>query len=232
MLGILFTAVPSVDVVKDLQDKVISLQDHEVAFLNTQISNIWAAVAIGVAIIVAISGGVLTYVTKSNNRAKKRMEEATEKLEDAEKKISDLESKIAEANKILTETKSMTNIAQDKLTELKNEQEELKKSTIRLNTNSTLEVTISNIKRAFNNSMEVLQSLSIDEGTVDFERRASLLKEHSKLMVRFNNIQKDFQIAKIYGRDFEKISDLLGLHEEVSVFYDDCRTFNEDMNIY
>lgn len=39
MLGILFTAAPSTDVVKDLQDKVISLQDHEVAFLNTTISN-------------------------------------------------------------------------------------------------------------------------------------------------------------------------------------------------
>lgn len=40
MLGILFTAAPSTDVVKDLQDKVISLQDHEVAFLNTTISNV------------------------------------------------------------------------------------------------------------------------------------------------------------------------------------------------
>ncbi|EJQ42897.1 hypothetical protein IEQ_05136 [Bacillus cereus BAG6X1-2] len=225
MLGMLFTAAPSNDVVRELQDKVISIQDHEIAFLNGTIA-IWAA---GTGILVAIA---LVVIGFANNKAKKNMEDATDKLKDAEKKISDLESKIAEANKILADTKSMANIAQDKLTELENEQEEIKKTTIRLNTNSTLEVTISNIKRAFDNSKEVLQSLPIDEGTVDFERRASLLKEHSKLMARFNNIQKGFQIAKIYGRDFEKISDLLGLHEEVSVFYDDCRTFNEDMNIY
>ena len=39
MSGMLFTARRSNDVVKDLQDKVISIQDHEILFLNDTIAN-------------------------------------------------------------------------------------------------------------------------------------------------------------------------------------------------
>lgn len=146
MLGLLFTATVSNDVVKDLQDKVISLQDHEVAFLNTQISNIWATVGIAAGIIIALASGVLGFVSYSNNRAKKRMEEATgkmleatEKLKDAEGKISELELKISEANQVVSQAQSIANIAQEKLAELEAEQKALKVSTILLSSSQKID---------------------------------------------------------------------------------------------
>ncbi|MCR6835763.1 hypothetical protein NHG40_17805 [Bacillus thuringiensis] len=128
MLGILFTAAPSTDVVKDLQDKVISLQDHEVAFLNTTISNMLTAVGIGVAIITAVFTA-FAYVTYSNKRAKKNMDEASRKLEEAESKVSvleeksaQLERKILEAEQLLADANSISNVANEKLIEVEEEQ--------------------------------------------------------------------------------------------------------------
>ncbi|WP_025117896.1 hypothetical protein [Bacillus sp. H1m] len=189
MLGILFTAAPSVDVVKDLQDKVISIQDHEISFLNGTIA-IWAA---GTGILVAIALAVVGF---TNSRAKKNMEdanakmlEATNKLKDAEKKISDLESKIAEANKILTEANSMANFAQEKLEELEQGQKEIRISTKRLETNNHYHIVLDKQKIEIGIVKEDLKRLPVTNSPFLIEKLHKLLTECNRLDSEFNRIK-------------------------------------------
>ncbi|EJR43852.1 hypothetical protein IIM_05350 [Bacillus cereus VD107] len=229
MLGILFTAAPSTDVVKDLQDKVISLHEHEVSFLNDTIANMLTMVGIGVAIITAFFSWAYVYVKNSNKKAQEKMAAATEQLEMAEGKNKDLDQKMAEANQILIAAKSMANTAQDKLAELEREQEEIKKATERLENYSSIDVSISLIKLSLDNTERCLQSIHVIEGTVYFERRISLFKEYSTLMISFYNIQRDFQVAKIHGKDFQRDADLVELQRKIKVFSDNCDTLKEDI---
>lgn len=174
MPGILFTATPSTDVVKDLQDKVISLHEHEVSFLNDTISNMLTVVGIGVAIITAFFSWAYFYVNNSNKRAQKKMDEASNKFKEAENKVVELEEKIKEANQTLAEANSIALIAQEKLDEVEKEQ-------LKLNT-----------------TIEVLQTVTKNEATLDHHK--IILDNIQQQLLGFQNMNYPFfgeQINKL-----------------------------------
>ncbi len=222
----LFTAAPSIDVVKDLQDKIISLQDHEVAFLNTTISNMWAAVAIGVTIIVAISGGVLTFVTVSNNRAKKRMKEATkqmleatEKLKSTEQKNKDLDQKMAEANKILTDAQTVADFAQGKLEELDKKQRELTEYTIILGAQRKAESMLVALKQKLKN-IKVIFDMNYSE---DDERLVSFMEKYKILDRKYEEL--NIELLNFAVEDMipskEYVAKLMDLNESTTTILDE-----------
>ncbi|PGK21413.1 hypothetical protein CN902_27435 [Priestia megaterium] len=87
------------ELIKEMQDKIISLQDHEVAFLNDTIANIWAAIGIGVGIIVGIAGLVGWIITRSNQNARRKMEDAERVINEAKTYISQFSEEKLELEK-------------------------------------------------------------------------------------------------------------------------------------
>ncbi|KAA0769169.1 hypothetical protein DN392_26825 [Bacillus sp. BB51/4] len=184
MLGILFTATVSNDVVRDLQDKVISIQDHEISFLNGTIA-IWAA---GTGILVAIA---LTFIGVTNSKAQKKMEDAntkmsdaTEKLKDAEKKISDLESKISEANQAVSQAQKIADSAQEKLDELENAQKELKKFTSLLDSRQQVDAMLAAVKFKLDSIKDLINEVST---TIDLK---VFTGKYDDLWLKYTEIHK------------------------------------------
>ncbi|HDR6313055.1 TPA: spbB protein [Bacillus cereus] len=214
MLGILFTAAPSTDVVKDLQDKVISLHEHEISFLNDTIANMLTMVGIAATVVAGVFTLAFAYVTYSNNRAQKKMGEAEKQmieakkqLEDAEGKIFDLEEKnirleekIVEADQILTEAKSIANIAHEKLKELEEEQQKLKSSTKRLEEISKLEAVLERHKMSLDTMKKYLSGLTESDYPFFSERISELLVDCSKLDSDFEYIKTVIPLNLIAGK--------------------------------
>lgn len=72
------------ELIKEMQEKVVALQDHEISFLNDTIANIWATVGIGAGIIVGIAGFVGWLINRSNQKAQEKMQLAEQILGDAQ----------------------------------------------------------------------------------------------------------------------------------------------------
>ncbi|MCU5281486.1 spbB protein [Bacillus thuringiensis] len=206
MLGILFTAVPSTDVVKDLQDKVISLHEHEVSFLNDTIANMLTVVGIAAAIITAIFSGAFIYVTNSNKRAQEKMGEASAKLEEAESKVFELEEKntrleekIEEANQILAEANSVALIAQEKLDEVEKEQRKLNTTIDTLKTVTKNEATLDHHKIILDNIQQQILGLQNTEYPFFKEERNTLLSNCYKLEQEHMFIKSLINMESISG---------------------------------
>ncbi|MEK4100144.1 spbB protein [Bacillus sp. FSL E2-0195] len=245
MLEMLFTAAPSTDVVKDLQDKVISLQDHEVAFLNTTISNMLTAVGIGVAIIIAIAGGAFAYVSYSNNRAQKKMieaevkmVEASEKLEEAKSEISDLEErntrlekKISEANDILINARSIATVAQDKLTELEKEQKEILITTLRLEANAMYSFALGHQQGEIDRAIKNINDLTISGYPFFTDRRLTLNTELYDLDMRLRSLKKVFAMSMVDESSISnRVDQLEGFNNDFNRVMSDFRSLEEDIS--
>ncbi|AFV22166.1 MULTISPECIES: hypothetical protein [Bacillus cereus group] len=239
MLGILFTAAPSTDVVKDLQDKVISLQDHEVAFLNTTISNMLTAVGIGVAIITAVFTAAFAYVTYSNKRAKKNMDEASRKLEEAESKVSvleeksaQLERKILEAEQLLADANSISNVANEKLIEVEEEQKKLRVETRRLNTSAQFDLALDNHKTEIERIKNNLSSLQKFNYPFFSERRLELGTKCFDLESDFRRIKTLLTKEMLIGGDVAKYANEISTFAvEASSLFDEYKALEDDMAI-
>ncbi|MFK4426070.1 hypothetical protein [Bacillus sp. RC51] len=84
--------------IKDMQEKVISIQDHQISFLNDSLSNFWAIASTGVAIITLVSTLIGVYIGYSNRKAQKRMEDANTMMEIASQKMTEAQEKIENAD--------------------------------------------------------------------------------------------------------------------------------------
>ncbi|MEB8651462.1 spbB protein [Bacillus cereus] len=239
MLGMLFTATVSNDVVKDLQDKVISLQDHEVAFLNTTISNILTSVGIGVAIITTVFTAAFAYVTYSNKRAKKNMDEASRKLEEAENKVSELEEKsarlerkIVEAEKLLVDANSISNIANEKLQEVEEEQKKLKEETTRLNTSAQFDLALDRHKAEIERIKANLSSLTKFNYPFFLERRLELSTECFNLETEFHRIKTLLTKEMLLGGTVAKYAkEVTKFSSDVGELGEGYRALEEEMTI-
>ncbi|MFF2290484.1 hypothetical protein [Peribacillus butanolivorans] len=87
---ILLNAVKINDaLIKELQDKVISIQDHEISFLNDTIANTYAVVGIVVGLIGIGAVYLGTMIKRSNDNARRKMEEAERIIKEAKDTIDD-----------------------------------------------------------------------------------------------------------------------------------------------
>lgn len=224
MLGILFTAAPSTDTVKELQDKVISLHEHEVSFLNDTIGNMLSMVGIGVAIITAFFSWAYVYVRNSNKQAQENIAEAKEQMLKANDMIKKAEEKIADADQIAEKAQSISNNAQEKLRELEVEQKEVKKSTELLEMSIKADFIVERNKREVDSMVSILRELL--EGKYQFPMRreyiVELLSTCRELENEFSRIKMNTAKGLIQKEDFAKIT------EDIAKFASDCEQLKSD----
>lgn len=243
MLGILFTATPSTDVVKELQDKVISLHEHEVSFLNDTISNMQNQVSMGLTVVGGLATIALAIIGFTNNRAQKKMDEANgkmleatdkikdaekkiknadQKIKDAEKKISDLEDKIAEASGVVAQAQSVANFAQGKINELEKEQEEIKNFAERLESGLKTDAILNAVKMKLDLAKRKLEAFPSKEGP----KFSKLRDEYTDFEDRYYKIQLDLGSNIIDNEKLtkEQSNTLIKLSRDVAEFMD-----NEDI---
>ncbi|MDM5455224.1 hypothetical protein [Peribacillus simplex] len=77
------------DLIRELQDKVISIQDHEISFLNDTIANTYAVVGIVVGIIGIGAVYLGTMIKRSNDKAQIKMELAERIITEAKNTMDD-----------------------------------------------------------------------------------------------------------------------------------------------
>lgn len=231
MLGILFTATPSTDVVKELQDKVISLQDHEVSFLNDTIANMLTMVGIGVAIITAFFSWAYVYVRNSNKQAQEKMKEAAEQLEITERKNVDLDQKMVEANKILTSAKSIADDAQEKLEELEKGQKEIRIATVRLKTIIDCDAILNQHKIELDQIKEYLSGLVASNYAFFNERIGQLLVYCSGVYLDFNNVKMIVANSLLEQTSLGELEDELNdFSHEMARLRDEFEILKEEMS--
>ncbi|QWI77353.1 hypothetical protein JG486_12310 [Bacillus mycoides] len=128
--------VKTEEVVKDLQDKVISIQDHQISFLNDSLANFlsYAGWIVGIAgiLVVGMQVGIGVFLRWENKKAQIKMQEAENKMNAASQKLTEAEDKIEQAKQLSTEAddkieqaKQLSAEADDKLEQLKAQQNEI-----------------------------------------------------------------------------------------------------------
>ncbi|MGA5716913.1 spbB protein [Bacillus bombysepticus] len=224
MLGMLFVAASSTDAVKELQDKVISLQDHEVAFLNTTISNMLTAVGIGVAIITAFFSWAYVYVRNSNKQAQDNIAKAEEQMLKANEMIKKAEGKILEADRIAEKAHFISNSAQEKLEELEREQKEVKMSTEILEISMKVDFIIERNKREIDKIVSMLHKL------LEGEYHMPVRKEYAlELLSTCRDLEKEFSRIKMNtAKGLIKRDDFAKITEDIAKFDSDCKQLRVD----
>lgn len=225
MLGILFTAAPSTDVVKDLQDKVISLHEHEVSFLNDTIANMLTMVGIGVAIITAFFSWAYVYVRNSNKEAQENIAKAGEQMLKANEMIKKAEEKIAEADQIAEKAHSISNSAQEKLEELEREQKEVKQSTERLEMSIKADFILERNKQNIDKVTSMLREVLEGEYHIPIRKEyvVELLATCRDLENEFNRIKMSIAKGFIEKEGYTKIT------EDIAKFNNGCTQLQIDL---
>ncbi|GMG76957.1 hypothetical protein ShirakiTB12_54260 [Priestia megaterium] len=103
---LLLNAVQSNDVlIKDMQDKVISMQDSQISFLNNILSNIGWQLGIVLTLFTLIFAGVGWMINRSNQNAQKKMENAERIINEAKNAMTDFAKYKEELEEYRRETK-------------------------------------------------------------------------------------------------------------------------------
>jgi len=175
------------ELIKEMQDKVISLQDHEISFLNDTIANMWATVAIGVGIVVGIAGFIGWIIRRSNHNAEKKMQLAEQILGDAQAAKEELLEYKADLEAYREETKKEF----EELTKLVNSEEikKIKDDTKILYAKNKISVAISQIQGMINNGENMIEVLK----QTGFNIQGKEFRD-------FNECKHKFQYLQIYSR--------------------------------
>lgn len=225
MLGILFTAAPSNDVVKDLQDKVISIQDHEVSFLNDTIANMLSAVGIAATVAAGVFTLAFAYVTYSNNRAQKNMKDAHKKMLEATEQLDMAQEKIAELDKKIIEVKSITNEAQEKLEELERGQKEIQTATVRLKIIINYDAMLNKEKIELDEMIKYLSGFAASNYPFFSEQIGQLLAYCLRVESGFN------QVKMIVANSLLEQTNLGELEDELDDFSHDMDQLRDEFEI-
>ena len=75
------TKVESLENMKELQDKVVSMQDHQISFLNDSIANMWQPIAIVAGIAGLVITGAFAYVSILHHQAKRKKDEVEQLIQ-------------------------------------------------------------------------------------------------------------------------------------------------------
>ncbi|WP_257206339.1 hypothetical protein [Bacillus cereus] len=107
-LSKLQTKIESLENTKELQDKVISMQDHQISFLNDSIANMWQPIAIVAGIAALVITGAFAYVSILHHQAKRKREEVERLIQDSHFIATIAQERIDELN---TEQQNLQNLA-------------------------------------------------------------------------------------------------------------------------
>ncbi|PGT75544.1 hypothetical protein [Priestia megaterium] len=77
-------SVTNDEMVKQMQEQVISMQEKQISFLNDTISNTYTVVSIVVGALGLVSAIILTWISRTNQKAQKKLEDAERVLGDAQ----------------------------------------------------------------------------------------------------------------------------------------------------
>nr|WP_255323220.1 hypothetical protein [Bacillus thuringiensis] len=147
--------VESLETVKEIQDKIITTKDSQIAFLNGQIANIWAPIAIATAVILS----VFVYVAWLNRQA---------------------QNKVKQGELLINKANSVATIAQSKIDELEVKQNELTILTDSLITNQKADILLKGLVFALDYIINALTDL--EKRFPDSNKKINeLKKEHDKL---------------------------------------------------
>ncbi|QTL49973.1 hypothetical protein [Priestia aryabhattai] len=161
------------ELVKDMEQKVISLQDHQISFLNDSISNFWTVTSVAIAVVAIIITGVSLFIGYLNRKAQKKME-------DAEKVIGEAKFYIAEFSKEKAELENSRKETEGKIKELtdliKSEDiDQLKEDTKILFVKQKITSIFESINRTVintNKKLEILQKMEEDSSVlIELEER-------------------------------------------------------------
>ncbi|MED3871981.1 hypothetical protein P4574_23655 [Priestia megaterium] len=222
-----------------LLEQVNNIQKDQLSFLNDTLSNTLSIVGIGVSIITLVFTGVGVFIGYSNQKAKKRMEEAERAINQAkialdefseqkaeledyraelEEYRGDLENRRAELDYYQKEVRDYrveTNTKFAELTELGKEIAKLKEDTqiiiMKARGKYILEVTEKTIEAAY----ESYEKLKDIEG----ESVSSAIENFEKCKEEFKLLRRDFlfETKDTYMDNFEKIKEVFS---SVSDFQD------------
>ncbi|MFV1457178.1 hypothetical protein COL41_29235 [Bacillus mycoides] len=209
------TKVDSLETVKELQDKVISIQEHQVSFLNDSIANMWQPIAIVAGLTGLIITGAFAYVTYLNRQAQKKIEKATI---------------------IIDQSNEIAIIAQEKVNELIQKQLELNEFANKISTYQRVDIYLKEIKLRFDTIERSINEIRTAEALNRLEPKMTTKESYDieKFENQFSYLRKDYiQLSlnlskKIVNEEAiqdsikEKIQDLLDniveLFKEFSIF--------------
>lgn len=83
------------EMVKQMQEQVISMQDKQMSFLNDTIANTNETITIVVTILGVLSAAVITWIGFMQRNAKKKMDEAEVKMNEASEQLTHAESLVS-----------------------------------------------------------------------------------------------------------------------------------------
>ncbi|EOO70728.1 hypothetical protein IIC_04573 [Bacillus cereus VD021] len=120
------TKVESLENMKELQDKVVSMQDHQISFLNDSIANMWQPIAIVAGIAGLVITGAFAYVSILHHQAKRKKDEVEQ---------------------LIQQSHSIATIAQEKINELDQKQMLLQKQANTIDNKQKLDMKFNYIKK-------------------------------------------------------------------------------------
>ena len=154
------------EMVKQMQEQVISMQDKQINFLNDAITNAFSIASIAVAIVSLFFASVATWISSNSAKAKKTMEQAEKILGDAaEVKESLLQDK-ANLERYREETRQEF----QELIALVNSDEiaQIKKDTKLLIEKNEIKIELDKIKGYITAGENLLQSFKQTGASMDF----------------------------------------------------------------
>ncbi|MEH7144748.1 hypothetical protein [Priestia megaterium] len=199
------------EMVKKMQEQVISMQDKQMSFLNDTIGNTNDSITVFLTALGVISAVVIGVITYVHGQAKKRMDEAENKMNEATQKIDHAESMVKKVDETMSQ--------------LQDYQNEL--SAYRLDT----EQKVLEISRMID---EKMQSLKEVENNTDF-----LVTSHKTrvLLGRIEGILEDTKLrigrlSNFVGFEFKKDSpeyeEINSMHQDLSMT---CGMYKSELEV-
>jgi hypothetical protein len=175
------------EMVKQMQEQVISMQDKQISFLNNTITTILAAAAIIVTLVSLVLAGIAAYIGNTSRNAKKTMEEAESVLGSVRTARSELVQDMSDLAVYREETRQEF----EELTRLVNsdEIEKLKEATKILELRYKIDGIFSSIESMLDYAKESLVTFNLFLGEEVTSPIANII--HS-CMDDFRNMKRDF----------------------------------------
>ncbi|MDA1802679.1 hypothetical protein [Bacillus cereus group sp. BY6-1LC] len=216
-LSKLQTKVESLENTKELQDKVISMQDHQISFLNDSIANMWAPIGIVAGIAALVITGAFTYVSILHHQAKKKREEVEE---------------------LIRQSHSMATIAQGKIDEINIEQQNLQDLATSIDLKQKVDMHLNRIKLALetieSSQKSILEKYSQDGYKLSQENASKLqnyMTQRYTLKTRFNTLYIFITQLIVEGAaiNAKQADDILALQNDCDDLFNGYFSFEDEL---
>ncbi|EEK47965.1 hypothetical protein FO497_13460 [Bacillus cereus ATCC 10876] len=240
------------EAVKDLQEKVISIQDHQISFLNDSLANFLSyagwIVSITSIVIVGIQIGIGLFLRSQNKKTEEKMQAAERKMSEAEQKLTEVEQKSTKAEFQIEQAKQLGAKADEMLEQLQAQQnkiegllnskeleEKLKEIDKISDTSKILEAQVransylSEAGRILNQGLDLYVEQPDDSSTIKHEIRKARLKCVSlQLKIKSRKYEVDTIITHDNSTIFSVIPrESRELYDEAIGFLEEAKEFVE-----